>query len=89
MATPAVKSRRSVPVLALLFSLALHAAAFAALLVDWKTEPVEEPALSIELVIVSAPLDTPADQPDPTPAPEPAARRPFTVTPPSPPPTES
>jgi len=76
MATPVVKSRRSVPVLALVFSLALHAAAFAALLVDWKTEPIEEPALNIELVIVSAPLDTPSDQPDPTPAPEPAASAP-------------
>lgn len=76
MATPAVTSRRSITVLALIFSLALHAAAFATLMVDWKMEPVEEPALSIELVIVSAPLDTPADQPDPTPAPVPAASAP-------------
>lgn len=68
--------RRSVPILALVFSLALHAAAVAALLVDWKAEPLEEPALSIELVIVSAPLDAQADEPDPTPVPPPATSAP-------------
>ncbi len=78
-------ARRSVPILALVFSLVLHAAALAALLVDWKTEPVEEPALSVELVIVSAPLDAPSDQPDPTPAPEP---EPAASAPPPPPSVE-
>lgn len=53
-----MKRRRSIPVLALAFSLTLHAAAFAALLADWRTAIVEPPALSVELVIVSAPLES-------------------------------
>ena len=58
MATTEVTGRRAVPVLALVFSLALHAAAFAALLADWRGQTPEEPVLSIELVIVSSPLES-------------------------------
>jgi protein TonB len=53
----AVKPRGRLPVLALIFSLTLHAAAFAALLADWRGPTPEEPVLSIELVIVSSPLE--------------------------------
>lgn len=53
-----MKTRSTVPVLALVFSLTLHAAAFAALLVDWREPPIDEPVLSVELVIVSSPLES-------------------------------
>ncbi|MDF3072789.1 MAG: hypothetical protein K0S54_456 [Alphaproteobacteria bacterium] len=68
MAAAEVKPRHSIPVLALAFSLVLHAAAFAALLADWRREELEEPVLSIELVIVSAPIEAPATEQEPAPA---------------------
>jgi protein TonB len=58
MATTEVTTRRAVPVLALMFSLTLHAAAFAALLADWRGKAEDEPVLSVELVIVSSPLES-------------------------------
>ena len=77
-----MKSRHSIP-LALAFSLALHAVAFAALLADWRREELEEPVLSIELVIVSAPIEAPTIEQEPAPA----AAAPATEVPqPTPPP---
>lgn len=71
MAAPEIK-KPAVTLLALACSLALHAVAFAALLADWRSDVPEEPVLSVELVIVSAPLETPSiDQPaagEPVPA---------------------
>lgn len=88
MATAALNARRSMPVLALMFSLVLHAGALAALLTDWHRNPVDDIALSVELVIVSAPIDTPVDQPDPAPAaaaPPPQEPVPQVSEPPAPP----
>ncbi|MGE0154740.1 MAG: TonB family protein [Reyranellaceae bacterium] len=47
----------AITVLALACSLGLHAAAFAALLADWRRDRLDEPVLSVELVIVSAPVE--------------------------------
>jgi protein TonB len=96
MAAAEVTSRRSIPVLALAFSLALHAAAFAALLAEWRQSEPEEPVLSVELVIVSAPIEAPAIEQEPAPAaaapaidePQPAPPPAPVAEPPPPPPPE-
>jgi protein TonB len=85
MAAAEVKSRHSIPLLALGFSLALHAAAFAALLADWRQSELEEPVLSIELVIVSAPIEAPTIEQEPAPAAAaPATQEPQPTPPPAP-----
>lgn len=82
-------ARRSVPVLAVAFSLALHAAAFAALVADWRKETPAEPALSVELVIVASPLESEAiDAPaagEPPKAELPAEAQPAPAAEPQPP----
>lgn len=88
MAAPEIK-KPAITVLALAFSLALHAAAFAALLADWRSKAPEEPVLSVELVIVSAPIEAPAIDEAAAPAGAVPAAPPATAEPAAPPPEEA
>ncbi len=88
MAAPEIK-KPAITVLALACSLALHAAAFAALLADWRNKAPEEPVLSVELVIVSAPIEAPAIDEAAAPAGAVPAAPPATAEPAAAPPEEA